>query len=124
MSLRSSNVYIVVSGEHVKIGVAYELKRRLKDIGNACPIKPTLHASREFADNDTAHQVEQRMHQFFHKHRLNGEWFAIDPAAASDLLRTIEPLPTLPRSKRYNDMRQTPESMETMRDALNAAARD
>lgn len=104
---RASNVYIITSGDFVKIGVAFDVKRRLRNISNGCAIKPELFASIEFPNNTIAHQMEQRAHQFFQQHRKNGEWFAIKPAQALSLLMTMEPLPMKEGDRWYYDNRQT-----------------
>lgn len=122
MTSRPSNVYVIASGAFVKIGVAYDVKRRLKAISNGCPVKPELFGSIQYENNTIAHQMEQRAHEFFWKYRRNGEWFEILPEQALALLQRMEPLPMKPGQRWYYDARQTPESLETMREALNAAS--
>lgn len=90
--MHPTSVYIIASGEHLKIGVARNPAERMKRLKTGMPNGATLIASREFRSAKSAYNIESRLHRHFHRYRLAGEWFAAPPATVKAKLRTIPEL--------------------------------
>ena len=92
MSETPTCVYIIRSGEHIKIGVARDPAKRMRILKTGMPNGATLVASREFRSAKSAYNVESRMHRYFHRYRAAGEWFAAPLATVKARLRSIPEL--------------------------------
>lgn len=87
-----TSVYIIASGDNLKIGVARDPAKRMKTLKTGMPNGATLLASREFRSAKSAYNVESRLHRYFHKYRKAGEWFAAPKATVKDRLMSIAEL--------------------------------
>jgi hypothetical protein len=92
MSDVPTSVYIIASGDLMKIGVARDPAKRLRAIKTGNPHGATLIAYREFMSAKSAYNVESRLHRFFHRYRRAGEWFAVSPGVAKARLKEIPEL--------------------------------
>jgi predicted GIY-YIG superfamily endonuclease len=72
-------VYLLESGGYFKIGVADNIKTRLKNLqtGNPHPIR--LRQSFNLGTRDAAIQVEKGLHKLLRPINKSGEWFKIEP---------------------------------------------
>lgn len=80
-------VYAITCREHVKIGIATHVEKRLKGLQGSNPFKVEIYGTRLFADYPLARLVETELHDEFAAHRGFGEWFAVDPEAVMISLR-------------------------------------
>lgn len=117
-----TSVYVIASGDLLKIGVARDPAKRLRTIKTGNPHGTTLVASREFMSAKSAYNVESRLHRFFHRHRKHGEWFAVSPGAAKARLKEIPELDaaSLAQTSRtvWNEI-TTKEAQEAVRSAFS-----
>jgi predicted GIY-YIG superfamily endonuclease len=90
--MQPTSVYIIASGDHLKIGVARDPAKRMKTLKTGMPHGASLVASREFRSAKSAYNVESRLHRYFHRYRANGEWFAAPLATVKARLRAIPEL--------------------------------
>lgn len=81
-----TSVYIIASGEHVKIGFARDPYKRLKNIRIGSPEGGELFYVREFPTRDAARYAERYCHRKLWKLRSSGEWFRCSPHAARAIL--------------------------------------
>ena len=81
----SSLVYLIHGAGHHKIGIALDVKKRLKGIQTSCPFPVEILMTWK---SENALGVEQAMHRRFAQHRLKGEWFQL-PAGVLAMLRGI-----------------------------------
>ena len=75
---RPTIVYIITANEYAsiyKIGLTNDVIRRLREMQTGCPY--VLFALRAYSVNNPV-AVEAMLHAFFHKKRLQGEWFSLD----------------------------------------------
>lgn len=74
-------VYFVQAGENgpIKIGVAKNVKNRLRGLQTANPVKLKVLKNFEFSSEKRAREIEQRFHNFFKHTRMIGEWFRYKP---------------------------------------------
>ena len=70
-------VYFVSDSEFIKIGVADNLKRRLKEIQMGNPRRCEIVAAFPCKSKSAAHQAEGLLHSIYRDYRMNGEWFNI-----------------------------------------------
>lgn len=70
------SVYIVQAGDEpfYKIGIASDVKQRVRQIRTNSPLEPRVIATRSL---ENAHALEQDLHAIFERHHLHGEWFCI-----------------------------------------------
>ena len=68
-------VYFAQAGASVKIGVADNIDKRLKDLQTGNPIKIRLIAYIPALSKAHAYQIEHGLHRKFISYNVNGEWF-------------------------------------------------
>ena len=69
-------IYFLISGNHVKIGLSKNVKQRIVDLQTGNPIKLELLYSYP-TKNNLPHLVESRLHHKFKKDRVHNEWFIL-----------------------------------------------
>jgi hypothetical protein len=70
-------LYLIRSGNALKIGITKDLKARLSSLQISSPYKMSLITTYSPTQN-TAFNIEQSLHKYFKDFRLYGEWFNID----------------------------------------------
>lgn len=68
-------VYFVKCGEAIKIGVAENIERRIKEFKVGNPFEITLEFAVCFEDRNKAFAYEKELHYYFDNVRIKGEWF-------------------------------------------------
>ena len=70
-------VYFVRAGNRgaIKIGVARNVQRRIDTMQTGNAFKLNLLASIKCDNRDHAYSMEKRIHSFFARQRIRGEWF-------------------------------------------------
>jgi len=67
-------IYIIQADEYVKIGIADDVKNRVKQIQSTCPIKLKVI---NFWKISKASYYENLLHKRYRNYRVHGEWFAL-----------------------------------------------
>lgn len=94
MTDRPTFVYIIASGDFVKIGISVDPAKRLRGMSTSMAEAPHLFATKLFPTGPMARKVERRMHWTFREYRERGEWFRLSPATArARLFATKIPTP-------------------------------
>lgn len=77
-------VFAQDDGRAVKVGIAFDPWRRLRQVqgGNPCAVK--MHSQHGPMSREIAAQVEYRAHQLLSEYRLKGEWFSCPAVLAED----------------------------------------
>jgi len=73
------HVYLIsANGEcgPVKVGIAKDVTKRIRNLQTACPYKLQLVHSFAFPNRDMAREIESSFHHVEAKHKTHGEWFA------------------------------------------------
>lgn len=78
-------VYIAQIHDFVKIGMAANLYVRMSNMQVDSPYPVTVVSHYEVA-KELARRIEKYAHVSFAEHRVSGEWFAISPQAAQDMV--------------------------------------
>jgi hypothetical protein len=86
-----TSVYVIECGGFIKIGVARDPARRLKELSTGMPLRPRLVGSREFDCAKVAYFCEMWLHRIYGKRRTNLEWFDVPPTTALKQLRKLDP---------------------------------
>lgn len=68
-------VYFIKCGEAIKIGVAENIERRIKEFKVGNPFDITLEFAVCFEDRGKAFEYERELHEYFKHVRVRGEWF-------------------------------------------------
>lgn len=68
-------VYFITDGEYTKIGIATSLKRRLSGLQTSNPRKLTVVCTIPNSDKHKMQCYEAKLHKYFEKKNMNGEWF-------------------------------------------------
>lgn len=70
-----SAVYFVQAGDTVKIGYSADVSKRMSQLqtGSGFPLRLLL-----MIEHDNPRELEQKLHEEFCAHRLEGEWFRLD----------------------------------------------
>ena len=86
-------LYVIQSGEFVKVGIATNMKSRLFDLQLGNPLLLRVRMQRTIPAA-LAIQVEQLVHAALSEHAIGREWFRVDAAvavrAAQPILRQAE----------------------------------
>jgi predicted GIY-YIG superfamily endonuclease len=76
-------VYVIAAGdEAVKIGVAKNVRLRLKGLQTGHSKKLTIAYEFPFAGRDQAYAIECRAHKLLKARLMEGEWFSVSPEEA------------------------------------------
>jgi hypothetical protein len=67
------NIYLISAGEHVKIGVAKDVKKRLAGLQTGNPVQ--LEVLTSYAPKVDPYLLEKLLHEHFKDIRMSGEWF-------------------------------------------------
>lgn len=90
---RPTYVYIIVSGEFIKVGIAVDPAKRVKGVRTGSPEGATLYNTKLFPSLKAARYAEKRMHRQLWKVRQSGEWFRYSPRGAMVMLGKIKAPP-------------------------------
>ena len=77
-------IYILKSGEHYKVGITKDVKKRMRELQTGDPVRHMFVCSSFSKD---ASNLENRLHKAFAEYRGEGEWFTLSP---EQLERVIE----------------------------------
>lgn len=86
-------LYFIQAGNKIKIGKGM-VASRLKNAKTWSPEKPQLLLALHVFNESEA---EKKLHEHFHEHRLNGEWFQINFATAFAALLKLNLVPDVPQ---------------------------
>lgn len=75
-------VYVIVSGDFVKIGMSRDPEKRAAELRTGAAQGVSVFYTRKFPNEATARKVERRAHALLHPFRQSGEWFNCSPARA------------------------------------------
>lgn len=81
-------VYAISSGEHVKIGLAANVKRRILGLQTSCPTALSVINAWEHHD---AERMERLLHRKYRKFRTSGEWFRLSEELIEGLRAASRP---------------------------------
>ena len=81
-------VYIASNGYSVKIGVSFNVKRRLSQIQTAQP-RPLKIVAVYPVPASLARTVERRAHHHYRRNHMSGEWFQVNPHQAIQTLKRL-----------------------------------
>lgn len=87
-SKQTEYLYLIKAGPYVKIGVAENPNKRLKEISTGCPFKPEIVATK--ALGKLCYLVERYLHIQYADKCTNGEWFELDEADIKAIIDTPE----------------------------------
>ena len=65
-------IYLILDGEFFKIGVAKNVIKRKKGLQTGNPYDLTILKTHK---SKNPFKVEKMLHMYYHKNRVNGEWF-------------------------------------------------
>lgn len=71
---REGFIYIIKAEKHVKIGIADDIKNRLRQIQSTCPIKLEII---NFWKISNVYYYENLLHKRYKQYRVHGEWFVL-----------------------------------------------
>lgn len=87
------NIYAIAAGAWIKLGVASDVQKRLRQLQTGNPEKLEVAWIVPAKNTAQAGAIETLLHDFFSSHRKSGEWFNIDIADAAydkaDSLRRV-----------------------------------
>lgn len=118
----SPHVYVVSapSVSVVKIGIAYNPKKRLSGLQSSSPVRLKLEGS--WDAKTRSREVERACHELLWQHHSHGEWFRCDPERASRVVSTAVAIATSNGRRRFltdDDWR----GLHAEEDAIAAAIR-
>lgn len=87
----TSCVYVITdqTRQYTKIGIASDPRRRLSNLQVASPLALVLHFVTDSMARGEAAAIERKVHARLRDKHTSGEWFAIDPDSAADLVREL-----------------------------------
>jgi cation transport regulator ChaC len=92
-----TSVYVIASGDYVKIGFSIDPIKRLKSMRTGISERPHLVATRLFKSRTTARYVERLLHWQFREYRTHGEWFRVPARKAQTALQKCRQREMTPR---------------------------
>ncbi|WP_454813831.1 GIY-YIG nuclease family protein [Labrys neptuniae] len=95
------SVYVMQCAEYVKVGIAFDIAKRLGDLNSASPFEVACSYSIEVTEQD-APWIELGVHLALKRYHHRGEWFICDVDAAISQVKIIAELAERkgPRSRR------------------------
>jgi hypothetical protein len=88
-SLGCMFLYVVRAGPYCKVGVTGDLKQRLQTYSTHCPLETSCVAVFE-VKAQFALPLEREVHRILGDHRVRGEWFAVEVAAAIEAVEAVK----------------------------------
>jgi Meiotically up-regulated gene 113 len=85
----NGHLYVISTGNHAKIGIAKDVRRRLVLLQTGCPIALHVVAVWKFDDMTAALKAERVAHWACRDFRLRGEWFDRSGKAVAEKLRPM-----------------------------------
>ena len=70
-------VYFIKAGDHVKIGIAQDVKSRIAALQTGQALKIDFCGALRNISRDEARKYERHLHKFFSNSRARGEWFLL-----------------------------------------------
>ena len=67
--------FIEADDKYIKIGISYDVDKRMKDLDIANPTTLVLVSKLQIPNRLTALRLEERLHKKFEKFHIKGEWF-------------------------------------------------
>lgn len=86
---RRSQLYVIEAGDFVKIGVAFNVVKRLNEMQVGCPYKLQLLA---WVDCEDAYAAESAVHRHLQGCHYRGEWFTAGKDQIDEALLLIKGL--------------------------------
>ena len=78
---RLVNLYLISAGDHIKVGIAMDVEKRVRSIQTGCPVPISV-----LKVYEKSNEVEERMiHALLGDLRTNGEWFLLTDELVSIL---------------------------------------
>ena len=87
-SKQTEYVYLIKAGPYVKIGVAENPEKRIKEISTGCPFKPEIIATKQLGK--LCYLVERYLHIKYVDKGTNGEWFELEESDIGYIKNTSE----------------------------------
>lgn len=85
---KSGYVYVIGGDQHFKIGIALNVKKRMKCLQTSCPFRLTL--VKEWK-HDEARTMESLLHQKYDAFHSSGEWFKLTTEEAQKIRDARKP---------------------------------
>lgn len=114
---RPTYVYVIVSGEFTKIGIAADPNKRVKEVRVGSPEGAQVFYARQFPELNEARYVERYCHRQLGKLRNSGEWFRCSPHKARALVAKAK-VPARAELEANNGTGWKEPSREEIREAL------
>ena len=105
---KKHNIYLMVAGNDIKIGVSENPKRRLTEVQTGNPKEVRLAYIEEMDSKQQAYYVEKELHKTYKKLNKQGEWFK-----GLSIVKVIKKIETI-RDKHY-EMVEKPRNIMTER---------
>lgn len=91
---RLSHVYGITDEIHYKIGIAFNVQKRLAGLQSANPRPLRIVFDIAFShfaySSEPARRLERRLHEKFSNKRIQGEWFVLDERDLAYIARKVE----------------------------------
>lgn len=112
-------VYVIVSGEAVKIGFARDPGKRVKEIRTGAAEGASIFYQRKFTTERQARFVEKYAHRQLGLFRMSGEWFRCSPHKARSIVSRAKVPPKAELEKNGGYGWREPSNQE-VRDAVQS----
>lgn len=86
-------LYVVAceDSDFIKIGITYDLRKRVGSMQTGCPLKINIAFAVAFSNKSTAEHIESRIHKALKQWSIRGEWFSYDCGdKLSELITKLE----------------------------------
>lgn len=71
-------LYVIQSGDAIKIGITHNLQQRFNDLQGANPVELQLIYAFKFDSRGQAEALETLLHERFAQYQIHGEWFDVE----------------------------------------------